>query len=83
LTDLFTQTWQALTLKKAENVSRDGDIFEIAHKHKIKIWSVDSKHHNSTNIELLKCLVTDCINRTSEPYIAFAVRQSETAGFAK
>ncbi|KAI8577816.1 hypothetical protein K450DRAFT_250133 [Umbelopsis ramanniana AG] len=31
----------ALTLKKADNVSRDGDIFEIAHKHKIKIWSVD------------------------------------------
>lgn len=30
-------------MKKTENVSRDGDIFEIAHKHKIKIWSVDSK----------------------------------------
>lgn len=53
LTDPFPQTWQALTLKKTENVSRDGDIFEIAHKHKIKIWSVDSKHHNSTNVELL------------------------------
>ncbi|KAJ2957993.1 hypothetical protein NQZ79_g6334 [Umbelopsis isabellina] len=30
-----------LALKKPENAGRDGDIFEIAHKHKIKIWSID------------------------------------------
>ncbi|KAG2178805.1 hypothetical protein INT43_001651 [Umbelopsis isabellina] len=54
-----------LAQKKPENASRDGDIFEIAHKHKIKIWSVDKlqnrilpilfdnlKHHELPNDHL-------------------------------